>query len=109
PRAVLRPRPVWRGVVGGALLQPGEDLADAVVRDRDLALVGVLAPLRGEGLGRLVGIVRVVEVHEQEERSVLVRVEPLPGHACGLVALALVDVADLVYFLEAVLVAVEAL
>ncbi len=86
-----------------------QDLAHAGVGEGHLPLVGVPAPLRGERLGRLVGVVGVVEVDEQEEGPVLVLVQPLPGEASRLVALALADVADLVHGLEAVVVAVEAL
>ena len=96
-------------VVEAELPELLHDLAHAVVRERDLALVGLPLPLGSEGLGRLVGVVGVVEVDEEEEGPVLVLVQPLPREAGRLVPLALAQVADLVDGLEAVVVAVEAL
>ena len=43
--------------------------AHELVRPRDLAVVGPARVSAGVGLGRLVGIVRVVEVDPREERA----------------------------------------
>ena len=56
-------------------LQPVDQLAHDGVRRGDLAVVGLGVPAP-EGLGRLVGAVRLVDVEEREEGRVLLRLDP---------------------------------
>ncbi len=72
-------------IVEPLALQAVDELADDGVRRRDLGVVG--RPVAGaEGLGRLVGEVRLEEVHEQEERLRLHALDPGQGAPRGLAA-----------------------
>ena len=57
-------------------IEPLEQSADLRIDVGDLADVGPVAIARGEGLGRLVGRVRVVVVHPGEEAPRWVLIEP---------------------------------
>ncbi len=86
--AVVRKENHDRAVVQSPLLQEPQEPSDDLVGAGDLSVVGERVPA-SEGLGRLVGRVRLEEVQEREERLVSPPADPLRQKRRRLVAAAL--------------------
>jgi hypothetical protein len=83
-----------------------QQAADLRVHERDLAVAPSLK--RGEGFGRLVGLVGIVQVHQRGRRARGVGLEPGQGPVHGLVAAALGQVSLDVTLAHLVVVLLEA-
>lgn len=98
-----------RRVHEAELFELVHDLADTVVGESDLTSIEIVGETRSEGLGRIVVVVRIVVMEEQEKVFVSVIFEPLPRQSRRLITFPLAQEKYLVLLFETVVIGIEAL